>query len=110
MKVIETRFDGHIFRSRTEARWAVFFKTAGIRYEYEKEGFDLDGRWYLPDFWLRDMQLWLEVKGDEPTAEERGLCEKLATASGYGLCWRSVHRSRMKTYFGFHQSTVPMTR
>jgi hypothetical protein len=85
MKVIETRFDGYIFRSRTEARWAVFFKTAGIRYEYEKEGFDLDGRWYLPDFWLRDVQLWLEVKGGEPTAEERALCKELATASGYGV-------------------------
>ena len=33
---IETCYRGDRFRSRPEARWAVFFDTAGIRYEYEK--------------------------------------------------------------------------
>ena len=28
-------------RSRLEARWAVFFDTAGIAWQYEPEGFDL---------------------------------------------------------------------
>jgi hypothetical protein len=85
IKVIETRFDGHRFRSRTEARWAVFFKAAGIRYEYEKEGFDFDGRWYLPDFWLPDMRLWFEVKGEAPTSEESALCRALAIHSGHDV-------------------------
>jgi len=35
-----------------EARWAVFFDALGIKYEYEAEGYDLGGVWYLPDFWL----------------------------------------------------------
>lgn len=85
MKIIETNFDGHRFRSRTEARWAVFFKAAGIAYEYEKEGVVLDGDPYLPDFWLPDMKLWMEVKGDKPTAKEHSLCGRLATTSGYGV-------------------------
>ncbi|RTL73623.1 MAG: hypothetical protein EKK36_14190 [Bradyrhizobiaceae bacterium] len=85
MKVIETNFDGHRFRSRTEARWAVFFKAAGILYEYEKEGLVLDGDPYLPDFWLPDLELWLEVKGDQPTPEEYSLCARLAATSGYGV-------------------------
>lgn len=65
MKAIETRYNGYRFRSRLEARWAVFFDEVGIRYEYEKEGFDL-GRlgWYLPDFWLPDLELWVEIKPD----------------------------------------------
>jgi hypothetical protein len=85
IKVIQTHFDGYHFRSRTEARWAVFFKAAGIRYEYEKEGFDLGGRWYLPDFWLLDMGLWFEVKGTDPTPEESALCRALAVHSGHNV-------------------------
>jgi hypothetical protein len=64
LKAIETRFDGYRFRSRLEARWAVFFKALGVRYEYEKEGYDLGAAgWYLPDFWLPEQECWVEVKG-----------------------------------------------
>lgn len=71
LKAIETRYAGHRFRSRLEARWAVAFNALGIRWEYEKEGFDLpkSGR-YLPDFWLPDLSCWVEVKGATPTDDE----------------------------------------
>jgi len=52
VKAIERSTTAYRFRSRLEARWAVFFDTLGVKYEYEKEGYDLDGTWYLPDFWL----------------------------------------------------------
>jgi hypothetical protein len=39
IKPIETRYKGYRFRSRLEARWAVFFDTMEIPWEYEKEGF-----------------------------------------------------------------------
>jgi len=39
IKAIETVYNGYKFRSRLEARWAVFFDALGIEYEYEKEGF-----------------------------------------------------------------------
>lgn len=82
MKPIETRFDGHRFRSRAEARWAVLFKAIGFAYEYEKEGFDLAGEWYLPDFFLPDVGLWLEVKGEAPNDREIELARRLAAGSG----------------------------
>lgn len=66
-KAIETEYDGYRFRSRLEARWAVFFNAAGIRYQYEPEGFDVDGVWYLPDFYLPDFDVYCEVK---PTNEK----------------------------------------
>ena len=51
IKAIGTVYKGYRFRSRLEARWAVFFDKLGIVYEYEPEGFYLsDGRKYLPDF------------------------------------------------------------
>jgi len=70
-RAIETKYKGYRFRSRLEARWAVFFDTLGVKWEYEKEGFDLGkvGK-YLPDFWLPEFNCWIEVKGEKPTAEE----------------------------------------
>lgn len=62
MKPIETVYNGYRFRSRLEARWAVFFDALGIRYEYEAEGFDIGGEWYLPDFYLPEYKLYVEIK------------------------------------------------
>jgi hypothetical protein len=67
IKPIETVFNGHRFRSRLEARWAVFFHELLPSYEYEIEGFDLGkGLRYLPDFYLPTLDLYVEVK---PTFE-----------------------------------------
>lgn len=64
MKAIETKYNGYKFRSRLEARWAVFFDEMGIKYEYEPEGFELsDGTKYLPDFYLPESGSFFEVKG-----------------------------------------------
>jgi len=63
IKAIETQYKGYRFRSRLEARWAVFFDAIGIKWEYEKEEFELsNGRRYLPDFYLEDWELWCEIK------------------------------------------------
>lgn len=76
IKPIETVYNGYRFRSRLEARWAVFFDAAGISYEYEPEGFKLkNGRKYLPDFFLPDFGIYVEIKPilskDDPTREEQ---------------------------------------
>jgi hypothetical protein len=63
IKAIETVYNGCRFRSRLEARWAVFFDAMDLVWEYEKEGFDLgEYGWYLPDFWLPNQKLWIEIK------------------------------------------------
>ena len=65
MKAIQTEYKGYLFRSRLEARWAVFFDKLGIRYEYEPEGLVLSDRTgYLPDFFLPDFHCFFEVKRD----------------------------------------------
>lgn len=64
IKPIETIYNGYRFRSRAEARWAVFFDACGIKYLYEPEGFILsDGTMYLPDFYLPESKTYFEVKG-----------------------------------------------
>lgn len=70
IKPIETRYKGRLFRSRLEARWAVWFDVLGVTWEYEKEGFDVNGRWYLPDFWLPTWNRWVEIKPHTPLSDE----------------------------------------
>lgn len=83
LKAIETTYNSYKFRSRIEARWAVFFDTLGICYEYEKEGFDLGhGMYYLPDFWLPEHECYIEIKGAEPTIDEDAKAARLAEHSG----------------------------
>ena len=78
IKPIETRYAGCHFRSRLEARWAVFFDALEIRWEYEPEGFDLEAGPYLPDFRLRGLggdglgkaYVWFEVKPDDDIPDD----------------------------------------
>lgn len=82
IKAIETHYNGYRFRSRLEARWAVFFDAAEVRYEYEFQGFDLgDVGCYLPDFYLPDLPLWVEVKPVQPSAEELDKAKALCHAT-----------------------------
>lgn len=82
MRVLETVYRGHRFRSRAEARWAVFFENLSIEYEYEPEGFDLGfGCLYLPDFYLPGLEVYFEVKGREPSREEQRKAELLSSAA-----------------------------
>lgn len=64
IKSIETNYNGYKFRSRLEAKWAVFFDALNIVYHYEPQGFDLGGElgYYLPDFYLPELNLWVEIK------------------------------------------------
>jgi len=65
---IPTAYNGINFRSRLEARWAVFFDLTGLEWEYEP--IDLDG--WIPDFWVKipcdhsecsgSHELYVEVK------------------------------------------------
>jgi hypothetical protein len=62
-----TEYNHHTFRSRLEARWAVFFDGMKIDWQYEPEGFELpSGERYLPDFYLPRFKWFVEIK---PTIE-----------------------------------------
>lgn len=83
---IQTTYKGYRFRSRLEARWAVFFDALGVPWEYEPEGFVLpSGAHYLPDFrvMLDGHPYWFEIKpGDE--AENAKFTEFMhASPQGY---------------------------
>lgn len=63
-------YEGVLFRSRTEARWAALFEAIGWAWSYEP--YDLEG--WIPDFLIRlpKMDLLVEVKStDEDFAEAK---------------------------------------
>lgn len=101
IKAIETIYKGYRFRSRLEARWAVFFDELGIKWEYEPEGFELeDGTMYLPDFYLTDIDAYIEIKsigalkislGDDEISFDNGREE----AHKYAVASRSISKEHI---------------
>jgi hypothetical protein len=85
IEAIETSYAGYRFRSRLEARWAVFFDSLGMKYKYEPQGYLLDGKPYLPDFLIHPdtpYATWFEVKGKFPTSDEIDKARMLAEGTG----------------------------
>jgi len=62
MKAIQTVFNGTVFRSRLEARWAAVFSALGVEWVYEPEGYEHDGQVYLPDFCLIPWNVFVAIK------------------------------------------------
>lgn len=103
IKAIKTRYKGILFRSRLEARWAVLFDELGLTWAYEPEGIDLGATgWYLPDFWINDVNCYFEVKPKEASAEEVSKVYHLSVqsknpvvlAEGYIYSDRAVYDTR----------------
>lgn len=79
---IQTRYAGITFRSRLEARWAVFMDAVGVRWTYEPERVQLlGGGTYLPDFVTGD-GAFIEVKGAEENLDKPYLI-RAAAALGH---------------------------
>lgn len=67
-KSVPTTYGSIRFRSRSEARLAEYFDRVGIKWNYEPcvlKWIDSQGcmRSYLPDFYLSDLDIYVEVKG-----------------------------------------------
>jgi hypothetical protein len=85
MRPIQTLYRGYFFRSRLEARWAVFFDSLKIKWVYEPEGYHLsNGEMYLPDFFLPKFGcpdgMYVEVKPDHVVVDRKAV--QLADDSG----------------------------
>lgn len=82
IQAIDTFYRGYKFRSRLEARWAVFFDAMRIKWVYEPEGFNINGIFYLPDFLLPQISCYAEVKPQGLSDEEINKVNSLALESG----------------------------
>src|SRR5713226_9543157 len=82
MKAIDTEYKGNLFRSRLEARHAILFDCEGIEWTYEQEGYELDGIRYLPDFYIPQSELFIEIMGIQPNQQEQEKAWLLSCESG----------------------------
>ena len=104
IKAIQTRYNGHHFRSRLEARWAVFFDAAGIKWVYEPEAFEFDGVRYMPDFYLPDVRVtmawsrgknigaYFEVKPTMPNNDYLAILERFSLSTLTNLALSTAGR------------------
>lgn len=84
LQPIATHYKGYRFRSRLEARWAVFFDHLGVPWQYEPQGYLINGQPYLPDFLIYpdNNPNWIEIKGRQPEEAEIELIHGLADHTG----------------------------
>lgn len=112
IKPIETAYNGYKFRSRLEARWAVFFDASKIAYHYEPEGFVLsDSSHYLPDFYLDDFGVYVEIKpfdrnvvnhvGDGNKWEQKCKLFRDSTGKAILLCYGDPAENGWKILFAY---------
>ena len=104
MKAKMTEYKGVYFRSRLEARWCEFFEFLGVRFEYEPEKQATSIGGYIPDFYFKSLNTWVEIKGVKPTPNEllkiKDVCRK---TNKYGF----IISGYPKTYpFGFEPHTA----
>jgi hypothetical protein len=75
--------EGRWYRAESEVRWLHWAKRFGFKPEYEPHGLKLsDGTGYRPDFYLRRLDAWLEVKWRKPNGEAFRRCRQLARDTG----------------------------
>lgn len=79
IKAIDTFYGEHLFRSRLEARFGVYFDALNVKWEYESEGYELGNNdRYLPDFYFPDYKIFAEIKPIPYTFKEHSKCKRLA--------------------------------
>lgn len=122
IKAIQTVYKGYKFRSRLEARWAVFFDALGLDWEYEPEGYELpDGTWYLPDFYIHNDNTFIEIKSDSSfipsmVIRDAYLAGKIKSDKDYGFDnWREAVADKgylgnkhefHSAFYSEHQSSI----
>ena len=89
----------HPFRSLVVAQWAVFFDSMGIKYEYKKEKYQLEGSAFVPDFWLPQVSMWAEVGDGVLSEADCQKCQQLCNISGE-RCLLLEGPPRCRPYWG----------
>lgn len=83
MKVLPTKFRGTEYRSKTEAMWAAYFYFLNVPFVYEPDTYDLgESGCYIPDFYLPNLDCFVEIKPDVIIEGRESPCYALAEDSG----------------------------
>jgi hypothetical protein len=110
-------FDGNYFRATGEAMWFAFFRELGLNVHYESQKFDLRNGLYIPDLWIADWDLHIEIKSKfewadklryEEFAHSRSQCFLLLVGRPeVGLYKAFVYQRRWRVLEDGHFAEVP---
>ena len=86
------KYDWHVMidgvrlslRSSYETIYAQYLLREGIKFQYEPQRFKLEGGDYVPDFYLPERDLWVELKGIM-TDESQSRIDRFREATGLKL-------------------------
>lgn len=107
VKAIETIYKGRRFRSRLEARWAVVFEHMGYKWSYEVEGYEVNGKRYLPDFVIeteRGGKFTVEIKNSLHFMGQPASVYMAGRMEGLAQAWRP---SEGRSSYVFGHERVP---
>jgi hypothetical protein len=78
-----TKIEGRYFRSRTEGTWAAVLHAFDVPFDYEPKTFRLaNSISYVPDFYIPDLSIWIEIKASVPDDAEVDKIIQLARITG----------------------------
>lgn len=105
---LPTRWNGTVFRSRLEARWAIFFDSLNpkLPYHYEAEQIETPFGDYLPDFWLPTIHTFWLVKGEPMDERETKISEWMTEHFGVFVAYGPIPQDfdeliqRSPSYYG----------
>ena len=71
------------WRANNEPAWAALFTALGVVWRYEAIEPKLSkSLGYIPDFWLAELDTWIEIKSGIPSAQDIGKARRLLAATG----------------------------
>ena len=105
IKAIPQNYAGVRLRSRAERHCAETLDRMGFEWEYEVEGVDLNGLWYLPDFWLPRCRTFVEVKGVWEDLDLEKVLRLWELCLPLDITVATAERVRNRTWFGLMRPT-----
>lgn len=96
----------HQFPSSHIARWAIYFDSLGFKWVYAPGEFEKDGATLRPDFWIPELEAYIELRSESKSEEDVRKCELLRYASKKdvylieGVPDENRYHGRLYSYWG----------
>lgn len=84
-------------RSKSETLFALHLDSLGVVWSYEPQRFDLGWSTYTPDFYLPDLDLWIEVKGQWTETSLRKFSEFQQTHRAFAVLAKDLLNFEVKS-------------
>lgn len=113
LRAIETEYQGCRFRSRAEARWAASPRHFADPVDLRTRWLNLDGKLYLPDFWVQCWDAWLKVKASKPLHADADKCRTVEMFVRHGRPSRLPGigaRDKRRPRSLLHRQAAPIVR